>query len=351
MHDNDDYTTSSEYDDDDDDATLSEYDDDDDATLSEYDDDDDATSSEYKEEDDNTTFSESEVNYTTSESEESDTNPSSEEKIFVDMALDEDNLLQFNINNDNGQKYWLKIQKILKYADLPETFKGTLRRNRSLAGEVWLQDEPFIVIGTFKISEKATVMIKFQHQHIPKNILTISEIFYKHQTYWHICDASKMYIMIILTPSSRYHYITDVQFNDISQEPVSGQKFLSTKYKLRVKPSILDRLLREKYLQTSQDIYYATVDKIGCLLKLTCELFSQEEENDFIKIWKNFEKPKIWSHIPNPISHNESFMMSDYLQLAMIIPFILNCFLKISSLKEREMKNIQQWTNALCINL
>jgi len=76
MRDDDDYTTSSEYDDDDDDAT----------------------SSEYEEEEDEATFSESEVNYTTSESEESDTDPSSEEKIFVDMALDEDNLPQFNGN-------------------------------------------------------------------------------------------------------------------------------------------------------------------------------------------------------------------------------------------------------------
>jgi hypothetical protein len=399
------------------------------------------------------------------------------------------------VNNDNGQEYRLRIQKVLEYADLPGTFKGTLRRNRSLAGEVWLQDEPFIVIGTFKISEKATVMIKFQHQHIPENTLTISEILYKHQTHWRIRDASLSYqhpsdyISIKQPPSpsipvyklfldvyyddfgtfrnvyhslggiyvqfgnmrahqrkllknhfvlgfvpfggnfnefmipfisemkeleqgkimnvqgqdvwviaglgvvtadlpqgndmagvlrhnaikgcrtctvsresftdfnqdvlasSRYHHITDVQFNDISQEPVSGQKFLSTKYGLRVKPSILDRLLREKHLQTPQDIYHATAGKIGRLLKLTCELFSQEGENDFIKTWKNFEKPKTWSRIPNPISHHESFMMSDYLRLAMIMPFILNRFLKISSLKERGAKNIQQRTNALRINL
>ncbi|RIA94745.1 hypothetical protein C1645_817661 [Glomus cerebriforme] len=64
MRDDDDYTISSEYDDDDDDATLSE----------------------------------SEVNYTTSESEESDTDPSSEEKVFIDIVLDENNLPQFNSN-------------------------------------------------------------------------------------------------------------------------------------------------------------------------------------------------------------------------------------------------------------
>ena len=90
-------------------------------------------------------------------------------------------------------------------------------------------------------------------------------------------------------------------------------------------------------MQTPQDIYHATAGKIGRLLKLTCELFSQEGENDFIKIWKVFEKPKNWSRLPNPISHHDSFMMSDYLQLAMIMPFILQRFLKVTSLKNNNI--------------
>ncbi|GES94416.1 hypothetical protein GLOIN_2v1487024 [Rhizophagus clarus] len=122
-------------------------------------------------------------------------------------------------------------------------------------------------------------------------------------------------------------------------------------YGLKLRPSILDELKRERHLQTPQDIYHVTAGKIGRLLKLTCELFSQEGENDFIKTWKDFEKPKTWSRIPNPISHRESFMMSDYLQVAMIMPFILNRFLKITSLKNNEAKNIQQRTGASRINL
>lgn len=64
--------------------------------------------------------------------------------------------------NDNEQKlgrlraivlneedqYRLRIQKVLDYDDLPGTFKGELRQNRSLSGEVWLQDEPFLTITT-----------------------------------------------------------------------------------------------------------------------------------------------------------------------------------------------------------
>lgn len=77
-----------------------------------------------------------------------------------------------------------------------------------------------------------------------------------------------------------------------------------------------------------------------------CELFSQEGENEFIKAWKSFEKPKKWSRLPNPISHYASFMMSDYLRLAMIMSFILNSFLKVSSLKENESKVIMQRIDA-----
>ena len=152
--------------------------------------------------------------------------------------------------------------------------------------------------------------------------------------------------------SSRYHHLTDSEFLLISAEMVTSQKkSLSREYGLKLQPSILDELKRERHLQTPQDIYHATAGKIGRLLKLTCELFSQEGEDDFIKTWKDFEKPKTWSRIPNPISHHESFMMSDYLRLAMIMPFILNRFLKISSLKDKEARAIQQRTEAPRINL
>lgn len=142
---------------------------------------------------------------------------------------------------------------------------------------------------------------------------------------------------------SRYHHITDKQFNEILNENNTlAQKKLSTKYGLRIQYSILNELKRERHLQTPQDIYHATAGKIGRLLKLTCELFSKEGEKDFINIWKTFEKPKNWSHLPNPISHHDSFMMSDYLRLAMIMPFILYQFLNNSSIKNNEAKNIQE---------
>ena len=150
----------------------------------------------------------------------------------------------------------------------------------------------------------------------------------------------------------RYHHITNEEILKISQESVNSRiKLLCTEYGLRPLPSVLDKLKRERHLQTPQDIYHATAGKIGRLLKSTCELFSQEGEDNFIKIWKNFKIPKKWSHLPNPISHSNSFMMSDLLRLAMIMPFLLNQFLKESSLKHNEAVAIQQRIDASRINL
>ncbi|PKC57949.1 hypothetical protein RhiirA1_471715 [Rhizophagus irregularis] len=67
------------------------------------------------------------------------------------------------------------------------------------------------------------------------------------------------------------------------ESATTRQNQLCIQYGLRAKPNILDRLLRERHLQTPQDVYHATAGKIGRLLKLTCELFSQEGENEFIK--------------------------------------------------------------------
>jgi hypothetical protein len=87
------------------------------------------------------------------------------------------------------------------------------------------------------------------------------------------------------------------------------------------------------------------------LLNLTVDLFSPEGQIAFLKSWKNFEYPTYWGKLPNPISHSKSFMMSDYLQLAMFMPFILNRFLKTCHLKHNELVKIQQRINANRIDL
>jgi len=82
------------------------------------------------------------------------------------------------LKNNDGD-YQLRIQKILNYNDLPGNLKGSSRQCHSLAGEVWLQNEPFPIIMTSQILGKVTIMMTFQHQNIPEDSLWITEIIYK----------------------------------------------------------------------------------------------------------------------------------------------------------------------------
>ncbi|GET02364.1 hypothetical protein GLOIN_2v1776429 [Rhizophagus clarus] len=238
--------------------------------------------------------------------------------------------------NEENQQYRLRIQKVLDYSDLPGTFKGELRQNCSLSGEVWLQDEPFLTITTSQISEK-----------VAADTLRITEILYKHHTHWRIrmfiiqscskitlfsefeqgklmevngqdawviaglgvvtadlpqgndmcgvlrhnankgcrtCTASRESLTNFsqdVPATSRYHHITDDQFKEIFNEPATTrQRRLCTEFGLKTRPSILDRLLRERHLQTPQDVYHATAGKIGRLLKLTFLETSSLKENE-----------------------------------------------------------------------
>ncbi|GET53089.1 hypothetical protein GLOIN_2v1790940 [Rhizophagus irregularis DAOM 181602=DAOM 197198] len=111
----------------------------------------------------------------------------------------------------------------------------------------------------------------------------------------------------------RYHHITDEEILKISHETIMSRRDqLCTEYGLRSLP---------------------------------------KGEDNFIEIWKNFEIPKRWSCLPNPITHYNSFMMSDLLRLAMIMPFLLNQFLKESSIKRNETAMIQQRIDAFRIHV
>ena len=74
-------------------------------------------------------------------------------------------------------------------------------------------------------------------------------------------------------------------------------------------------------------------------------MLSSEGKRRFIREWKSFKYPRQWSKLLNPISHLESFMMSDHLRLGMVMPFILNRFLVSNCLKLQEMEKLQVRTN------
>lgn len=96
---------------------------------------------------------------------------------------------------DENENYELRVQIILKYDELPGNLKGLSRQRRSLDGEVWFQDEPFIIIMTSQILEKVTIIMTSQHQHqiIPEGSLRITEIIYRYNDRWHVRDVKLSY--------------------------------------------------------------------------------------------------------------------------------------------------------------
>jgi hypothetical protein len=144
---------------------------------------------------------------------------------------------------------------------------------------------------------------------------------------------------------SRYHHQTNEQFNHISSTlTITERKEIATEYGLRLQPSILDQLQWERHLQSPQDVYHATAGKVLRFLKITIEALSPEGKMEFITFWKSFEYPRTWQKLPNPISHIDSFMMSDCLRLAMMIPFIFNRFLKPQHIKKSEIDKFRRRT-------
>ncbi|RGB39725.1 hypothetical protein C1646_754223 [Rhizophagus diaphanus] len=368
---------------------------------------------------------------------------------YHDNGLQKLGRLRAIMKDENGN-YELRVQLILNYDDLPENLKGLSRRRHSLTGEIWFQDELFIIIMTSQILEKVTIMMMYQHQIIPEGSLRITEIIYKCNDCWHICDVKLSYqhpsdyISVKNPPLSipvyklfldlyysnfgtfrnvyhslggiyvqfgnmathqrkliknhfvlrfipfggnfneqdawviaglglvtadlpqgkdiagvlrhnankgcstctikkkslstynqdrvitlHYHHITDEEISKISQKSVSSKREqLCTEYGLRSLPSILDKLKCERYLQMPQDIYHTTAKKIGRLLKLTCKLFSQEGEDDFIKIWKNFKIPK------NLVL---KAIISCWVQVAKIMKAVFNKEFTLYSYKELQL--------------
>ncbi|PKK63574.1 hypothetical protein RhiirC2_716893 [Rhizophagus irregularis] len=144
---------------------------------------------------------------------------------------------------------------------------------------------------------------------------------------------------------SRYHHLTDRQFEEISAAPtITRRNEIAAEYGLWTCSPILDNLKRERHLQSSHDVYHATARKVLRFLRITIDALSPEGKLAFILAWKTFEYPRSWQKLPNPISHIESFMMSDSLHLAMVIPFILNRILKPQNFKQSEIDKFRSQT-------
>ncbi|PKC53288.1 hypothetical protein RhiirA1_404412 [Rhizophagus irregularis] len=82
---------------------------------------------------------------------------------------------------------------------------------------------------------------------------------------------------------ARYHHITDELYNRMETIiTATDQRKFATEYGLRNKKSILDLLKRERHLQTPQDVYHLTAEKIQRLLHITVNLLSNDGKKAFV---------------------------------------------------------------------
>ena len=113
--------------------------------------------------------------------------------------------------------------------------------------------------------------------------------------------------------NGRYHHQTDLEIAEINSLQGTARIQMSKQYGLHDFLNPLDRLLRDRHLQTPHDVYHAVAGKVMKLLEETLNLLSKSGEETFLLHWKGIEKPQHWSHLPNPLQHLQSFMFSDVL--------------------------------------
>jgi hypothetical protein len=144
-----------------------------------------------------------------------------------------------------------------------------------------------------------------------------------------------------------YDYIKNARFQQQTNERIVeianqcskvNQDKLATEYGL-TKPGPFTILKWDRHIQTPQDAYHSMAGKARTLLDATFNIFNTNGENNFLENWKNIEKPAHWSRMPNPLRHRQSFMFSDVLRLAMLMPFILQRFLKSNHIKTEILDN------------
>ena len=141
---------------------------------------------------------------------------------------------------------------------------------------------------------------------------------------------------------THFHHVTNeyfVQLQTLIDQHVTKAEIdnFTRRRGLRSKPGVLSSLSRDRHLQTPQDAYHAIAGKVQRLLKITFDLLNDNGKKEFVKYWRRFEKPSIWHRLPNPVTHLKSFMFSDALQLAMIMPFILKHFLAPSNITSADL--------------
>src|SRR6185369_15789076 len=150
--------------------------------------------------------------------------------------------------------------------------------------------------------------------------------------------------------NGRFHHLTSRIFDEIkSAQNIATKRNIAQEHGLCLNPNILDNLARDRHLQTPQDPFHCLA---GLARRLFDHLFNHELERSgldaFHNAWITFGIPKSWKRIQSPITHLDSYWMSDSLRLVMVVPFILSRCLNTAHLKQNfatTVKNNCELTN------
>ncbi|GBC04304.1 hypothetical protein RclHR1_05600004 [Rhizophagus clarus] len=125
--------------------------------------------------------------------------------------------------------------------------------------------------------------------------------------------------------NGQFHHLTSRIFDEIK-----SAKNISTKRNIAQEHRLCLRLARRLF----DHLFNHELEKLGL--------------DAFHSAWITFEIPRNWKHIQSPITHLDSYWMSDSLRLVMIIPFILARCLNTAHLKQyfvTTIKNNCELTN------
>ncbi|CAG8658116.1 7303_t:CDS:2 [Rhizophagus irregularis] len=260
----------------------------------------------------------------------------------------------------------LKLQRFLRFEELPDRFKTSERASN--INTRWLLEDKPIIVDPRVLVNKTSVWLRDQ-QKLSYYSYEVDEILYRYENTWKIRNIcyrirhpseycsfpqnskhESLKSFDDLSKELHYHQLMDREFEKIlSSNSLTEQKVLCSELGLKNQKPVLDDLMFNRLLQTPHDIYHAIASKILRLMDFpkisnsrTSVIKSSTGNNDFIKTWKIFEMPIQWHKLPNPVTHRQSFMMSDRLRLAMILPHILRRFLKLKHLKQRSIDELQE---------
>ena len=87
-----------------------------------------------------------------------------------------------------------------------------------------------------------------------------------------------------ITRHGRYHHRTTMQFTDISNAQTQTERdLLTTKYGIREKPSVFDKITRDRHLQCPHDAFHCMGGLAKEMLQATFEILSLAGEDEFLK--------------------------------------------------------------------